>query len=693
LAAAAARAPLRFVLLASVSDRRMPQKVIVMSSPRVALNHPLAASIVCSIFALIPAIAAASVGFQPVSPDELKMTSEPKAPGAAAILLYREVDRDDRGNTAHEDVYFRIKILTEEGRKYADIEIPFFKSEGNVINVHARTIRTDGTVVNFSGQVFDKSIIKARGLRYMAKTLTLPEVEVGCVIEYVYTLDLAENFVFDSHWIISNELFTKHAKFSLKPYDGSHPPMNVRWSWSNLPAGTAAPAEGPDHVIRLEVNDVPAFQTEDYMPPENELKARVDFIYGEDAFEKDTDKFWRNRGKKLNSQLESFVGKRSAMEQAVAQIVSPTDSPEVKLRKIYDRVQQIRNTSYEAEKTEQEEKREKEKPLNNVEDVWKSQYGNGVQLTWLFLALARAAGFDASGMWVADRHNYFFNPQLMDAHRLDANVVTIKLDGKDLFFDPGAEFTPFGMLPWTETGVTGRKLSKDGGSWMQTALPASNDSEIRRNAELRVTDTGDLEGKLTLTYTGLEAEQRRVEERLSDPAERKKYLEDEVRAAIPAACDVQLTNQPDWKTSSSPLVAEFSLKVPGWVGGAGHRALLTVGLFSAPEKHLFDHADRVHPIYFAYPFLHDDDITIDLPLGWQISSVPSPEKQQGHIIGYTMQAKNENGTLHLTRTLTVDFLLLDVKYYGALRSFFQLVRTDDEQQVILQPGGSVHAGN
>ena len=65
------------------------------------------------------------------------MTSEPQAPGAPAIILYREVNRDDSGNTAHEDDYYRIKILTEEGRKYADIEIPFFKENGiNVVNIN-----------------------------------------------------------------------------------------------------------------------------------------------------------------------------------------------------------------------------------------------------------------------------------------------------------------------------------------------------------------------------------------------------------------------------------------------------------------------------------------------------------------------------------------------------------------------------
>src|ERR1700735_1378215 len=99
-----------------------------------------------------------SVGFQPVSPDELKMTSEPKAPGAPAFILYRQVDRDDRGNTAHEDVYYRVKILTEEGRKYADIEIPFFKEEGQIVNLHARTIKPDGSIVDFNGKAFDKSI-------------------------------------------------------------------------------------------------------------------------------------------------------------------------------------------------------------------------------------------------------------------------------------------------------------------------------------------------------------------------------------------------------------------------------------------------------------------------------------------------------------------------------------------------------
>jgi hypothetical protein len=647
---------------------------------------------VIAIWVTFCSLPAWSIGFQPVSPEELKMTAEPKAPGAPAIILFREVDRDDRGRTAHEDVYFRIKILSEEGRKYADIEIPFYREEGSIVNIHARTIEPDGTIVNFAGKAFSKQIVKARGVQYMAKTFTLPDVQVGSILEYFYTTDLQENLIFNSHWILSNELFTKSGRFSLKPYTSDYARWSVRWTWNRLPPGTSAPVEGPDHVIHMDASDIPAFHTEDYMPPENEMKSRVDFIYTDDIPERDPDKFWKKFGKKHNDYLESFVGKHKAMEEAVASIVSPGDTPEVKLQKIYARVQQIRNTSYEVEKTEQEQKRDKEKVLENVEDVWKKQYGNGQQLTWLFLALARAAGFEASGMWLADRQNYFFFPQTMDGQRLDANVVMVKLDGKDVFFDPGAEFIPFGMLPWVETAVMGLKLDKDGGSWVETSLPTAADSVIRRKAELKLSDTGDLEGKLIVTYTGLEASQRRVGQRLADDAERKKFLEDEVREAIPVACDVELTNQPDWKSSSLSLVAEFSLKVPGWVSGAGRRALLPVGLFGAPEKHLFDHTERVHPIYFEFPFQRADDISIDLPLGWQISTVPQPQSLDAKAITYNLSATNDKTTLRLSRVLNVEILLLPVDKYPNLRKIFQIVRTGDEQQVILLPGGSV-AGN
>jgi hypothetical protein len=651
------------------------------------LRRALGIIVFTGLAALGLCTSALAIGFQPVSPDELKMTSEPQAPGAAAVVLFRQVDRDDNGLTSHEDNYLRIKIFKEEGRKYADVEIPFFKSEGNIGNIRARTIRPDGSIANFDGKVFDKSIAKRKGYKYLAKTFTLPDVQVGGIIEYFYTIDFSENLIYDSHWILSDELFTKHAKFSLKPYRGTYRTFGLRWNWNYLPPKTEPPKQAPDSIIRMESDNIPAFVTEDFMPPENEVKGRVNFIYSEDSFEPDLDKFWRKMGKKWNDHLEGFVNKRKPMEQAVSQIVAPGDSQDVKLQKIYAKVQQMRNTSYEVRKTEQEEKREKEKEPENVEEVWKRGYASGNNLTWLFLGLARAASFEAYGVWVSDRRNYFFDPKIMDSSKLDANVVLVKVNGKDVYFDPGAQFTPYGVLPWDETGVVGRKLDKDGGAWVETSMPESAVSQTDRKANFKLNvDTGGLEGKLTITYTGLEASRRRVDERNEDETERKKMLEDEVRECVPAAIDVDLTNHPDWKSSSEPLVAEFDMKIPGWASSTGHRALLPVGIFSANEKHVFDHTERVQPIYFEFQNKKVDDVTIELPPGWKVATLPKAQDENKHVVGYTLKVDNDKDKLHLSRTLSLDVLLMESKYYGALRAFFQGVRTGDEEQIVLQPG-------
>ena len=620
------------------------------------------------------------------------MTSEPLAPGAPAIILYRQVDRDDNGLTSHEDNYVRIKILTEAGRNHASVEIPFVKGWYDISRVRARTIEPDGTIAEFDGKVFEESVAKSRGLKVLVKTFTLPDVRVGGILEYFYTFDYRENRYFESHWILNEDLFTRNARFSLKPYHHDGSKFGVRWSWQRLPAGTSPPTQGPDGIVRMEASNLPAFQKEEFMPPEDELKARVDFHYEELIFQRDAAEYWKTFGSERNGQLESFVGKRKAMEDAVSQIVSPNDPQEVKLRKIYDRVQQIRNTSYELRKTEQEAKREKEKVAENVEDVWKRGYGNGVQLTWLFLGLVRAAGFEAYGCWVSDRRQYFFSPNTMESRKLDANVVLVKLNGKDLYFDPGAEFTPYGLLTWSETGVPGLRLDRNGGTWIQTTLPASSESRMERQAKLKLSDAGDLEGKLTVTYTGLEAMYYRLNLRHEDEVARKKFLEERLKAQVPGSVEVELTNRPAWDASEKPLVGEFDVKINGWASNAGKRVLIPAGVFTAVEKHVFEHADRVHPVYFEYPYEKVDDVTIDLPSGWQVSSVPTPEDQEKGLVGYALKVENGKDALHLKRKLKVDFMVLAPKYYPALQSFFQAVRTADEGQIVLQPG-STTAGN
>lgn len=635
------------------------------------------AGLLCILGNLSPRFATAE-DFLPVSPDELHMTSEPEAPGASAVYLFRQVDRDDSLYLEH--IYVRIKVLTEAGLKYANAEIPFTKGSESIRNIQARTIRPDGTTVRFDGTIYEKPILKTGRGAYLAKTLTLPQAEVGSILEYRYEHHLPVGWVFDSHWILSQDLFTKLARFTLVP----NPRFPLLWSWPRgLPPGTETPKQ-EHRVIRLETHNVPAAVTEEHMPPENEARFRVDFIYDfAHVNRNDPVVFWKFYGKRLNEIVERFCDKRKAMANAVAQVTASGDAPDTKLRKLYARVQQIHNLSH-ASQSEREAKQEQSASVHNVEDVRERGYGDAEQITWLFLALARAAGIDASPVIVSTRDRYFFDHRQMNPTELNSSVVLVKLGGVDLFLNPAVPYTPFGLLPWYETKVEGLRLDKEGGTWLTTPDPGAAASRVERRATFKF-DQGTLEGKVTVTYTGLEASWRRLREHSEDDAARRKFLEEDLESNVPTGVNVKLTNSPDWNGWETPLVAEYDLQVPGWAALAGRRALLPVGLFGAAEQHTFEHASRVHPMYFDYASQRVDDITIDLPAPWLLESVPGSTVVDLKGLTFKETAQTQANSLHVTRELTLSAWLVDPKYYDAVRQFYQTVRTSDEAQAVLSP--------
>ena len=165
-------------------------------------------------------------------------------------------------------------------------------------------------------------------MKLRAKTFTLPDVQVGSIIEYHFSYNFEDNFIFSSDWVLSEELFTKRAVFTLKPFERY--PWTVQWSWpAGLPKDTEPPKQGADRVVRMTAQNVPAFVIEDHMPPPNELKFRVNFIYRDEAPELDVVKYWREFNKKRYGQVESFVDKRKAMEEAVAGIISAAPKPSI----------------------------------------------------------------------------------------------------------------------------------------------------------------------------------------------------------------------------------------------------------------------------------------------------------------------------------------------------------------------------
>jgi hypothetical protein len=623
--------------------------------------------------------AIAAEDWLPVEPDELRMIAEPKDPTASAICLYRQEDINDVLGTVQE--YMRVKILSEAGRNNANVEINYDKASETFRFIHARTIHPDGTIVNFDGTVYDTPVKVGHGSDLYARTFTLQGVEVGSIIEYRYLRETRKrNLRYQVHWILNQAMFTKLEKFSLVP-------AKVGTLRITLPAGLPEGTEPPrydDQRLVLESRDVPAYVWEEQMPPDTAVRSRVDFAYVPRKFgQMNPGEFWNYIGKLEHQNIEFFVDKPRAMDKALRQLASAADSPEARLKKIYDRAQRFNNSSLEPKKTEEEARRNHVTPPQDVEEVWQSGHGTAREISWLFLALARAAGFRADPVLAAGRNHFVFDKNDMDPSELDSSLVVVNLDGQDLFFDPGNPYAPFGQLPWTETAVAALRLNREGGIWIETPPPLPAGARIERTATLELDPFGALSGRLVISFIGAEATWRRIAEREADAPARRKFLEDEVKASIPAPSEVTLTNEPAWQSADDTLEADFDLRIEAWADVAGGRMLLPAEVFGGEERRLFEHAKRVQPVYFDFPFMRRDDVSVRLPPGLRADIVPLVRQTATDTVSYTLAIEPAAGGLRFRRDLTINLTVVKVAAYDSLRNFYQAVRAGDEQQIVL----------
>ncbi len=628
----------------------------------------------CFLFFVLAAAAAGAQelpNLPPISPEELAMKDNPADPGEAAIMLYYAVDTDNTKSTETRSV--RIKVFRDEGKKYADIEVPYYGTNTHVEEIRARTVGPEGKAEEFAGQILEREIVKAKKYRVNAKVLTLLNVQVGTVIEYSYRLHFKENipelfrhpseYLIKSgyaypaaEWIVQQDLFLRHGHFTLHGVKGAE----IREHSVAMPkdVNTRRLSDGS---MEMDIVDVPAYEEEGYSPPEENLRTRIDLYYAVGFYT--AEYYWKDVAKRRAEHIDSFVKKSKAIEREAAQLSSPGDTQEAKLRKIYARVQQIRAVGFEASKTEKERKQENLKENKSSEDVLNRGYAFGNEINLVFVALARAAGFEAYPVLVTSRRGAFFLKDLPNEGQLNSMVVAVRLDKSTLFLDPATRFCPFGLLPWDETDAGGIRVSSFGPGTGFTPLSKSTDAVTRWEAELRLNEDGSLRGKVKALYFGQEALSKRLYAIQEDEAERRKELEESVKNGLAQGATVRLLGVEGWETSEGPLKVDFEVEVPNFATQAGRRWVLPLGIFHVNEKNPFPSARRAHDIYFSYPQESYEVVKLELPPGMQAESLPADVKADQGGAYYEFSTKKEGNTVRMTRALRLSVYYIKQEQY------------------------------
>jgi hypothetical protein len=589
----------------------------------------------------------------PISPEELGLKDNPVVPGSTAMILLKEDSRDDKKGVR--ELYYRIKIFNEEGRKYADIEIPYARDFLEVKDIAARTVQFDGRIVEFHGAIFEKTLALTRKRRVLAKTFTLPEVQPGSIIEYRYELKNKEGHTFGSIWFFQEPLFVREARLTLRPGQGT-----LR-TFSRLLPRSDRFHEDDDGIWRMTLRELPAFERESYMVPRRELEMRVHLIYGW-AADKHPDFFWEEDiGKWWAKLTNDFIGKPKEFRGIVQQLVSAQDPPETKLRKLYEAVQdRIRNLSYEETYTKKERKREKMKERKSSRDVWKYGYGNAWELARLFAALCRAAGFTA---------------------QLDGEIVVVDLPEGPRYFDPGTRFAPFGQLSWENQGTTGLRSRKKRAELLVTPLSRAEENIRHRRITLELQPNGTAHVRVVVQYTGQRAVERKNDFFELSSEQREHKLREELEKRFPAAQLKEIT----WKGLDRPDDAvEFSytFEIPDCALVLGSRLLVQPALFASQSS--FRHWKRKYPVYLHFPYSHVEEVQVVPPEGFEVEYLPVGADKSTGLGRYEVEVSNEGNTVLYRKKVTVQGILFRGDWYGTLKGYFDTIQAGDQLHLVLR---------
>jgi hypothetical protein len=643
--------------------------------------------------ALSPALLCAQ--FQPPNPDELKMTSDPKAPGADAVYLdMSEFDNDALRFRTH---YARIKVLTEKGKELATVTAPFAQGRVGIGGIQARTIHPDGTIVPLIMKPEDLLSMKNGDVEFDRKVFTLPDVTVGSVLEYSYDLQYpdATNF-YPPHWEIQQPYFVHKAHFEFKPgytyanlsgndvhstdasvsYFGGKS-FDIVWA-ERLPKDADVKKDLIGN-FSLDLTDIAPIPREEWMPPVRGFFYEVTFRNASD-----TTPFWQNAGKTWSKNVDDFAEQSKAIKDAASSLIAPTDSDLEKARKMYDAVEALDNSRYSRVKGESERKDLNLKDEKHAGETWAQKSGGPDGLALLFLAMLRAAGLTAYAAEVVDRDKGIFDPAYLRLDQLDTVLVILDSGGKQIVLDPGDKMCPFATVGWRHSYASGLGQSARGVSITITPQQQYAENTIKRTGILSVDAQGGVSGQIQIAMTGQEALRWRQLALENDESQVKKQFDDELAKLVPDGVQAHVDHFAAMDDPNATLNAVAN--VTGSLGvPAGKRLIVPTFFFETRGTVPFvSEAVRLLPVDMHYPDRVTDQITYRLPDGLTVEGAPQDANFSWptHAL-FVAKSLTQPSQITVAQTLTRAFTLAKPEEYQDLRGFYQKVAAADQGQLVL----------
>ncbi|QHL88278.1 DUF3857 domain-containing protein [Nibribacter ruber] len=622
---------------------------------------------------------------------------------AAAVVLYDYGQSSfifTKGTQVQYKRTVRIKVLQKAGLEHANIIIPYYRQNRDN---QEQVVEVKGFAYNLEGgkkvaskldetAIFDEQV----NANWYQKKLTLPNVKVGSVLEYTYTL--TSDFLYNlREWEFQKDVPVKWSEYRVdmvpmfeykQMVHGFHPfhlreskesKVGVPINWHTERNTSFSTERGILYMTvtqyRWVMKDVPAFRQEAYLTNSTDYTSKIVFELAKVQYPDQEPRFMAVGWEDFTQEMlkEENFGKLLTSNPAYFKKVVQS----LALEENADKLARLQAVYAYVQKHMQWDKRQRT-TADDLKTAHEARTGSSADINLLLTALLREAGLVAQPMLVSTRNHGLPPGRTPMLNKFNYVISCVTLDGKDYLLDATEPSLAMGMLPYRCLNGKGWVVEEPAGRWV--ALQGLDRNTQLVSAKMEVKPTGEVTGTLEESYLGVPALQLR--DKINSQGQ-----EDYLKSLGNAGADwtweqIKLTHLEE---PAKPLKTSYQLQKTG-EGKASEVLYLPAMLVHAKQENPFKAATRQYPVDFSTPIDETYVLQYQLPQGYEVEELPQPVNLllPNGAAKFNYQAQVTNGKLQIISKLAINKTVFSPEEYASLREFFSLMVAKHAEKVVLR---------
>ncbi|WP_235318226.1 DUF3857 domain-containing protein [Polaribacter sp. Hel1_85] len=616
--------------------------------------------------------------------DELKMIVYDKDSTATAVVLYEHANRyPDRSNDEipRTDYYYRIKILDKSAFDLADISINLYKKQ-RIEDISAISYNLTDIGTSNKTNLLDKDIFTIKeGEDWTVKKFTLPNLKVGTVIEYKYSI-LSPYLSIDD-WNFQSDIPKIKSEFDASilgnyqynikktghlKLDKNEPSVDKKCVYVD------GIGEGACATYSYGMYNIPAFEEEDFMLSKKNYISKISFdiksITSYRGVVENLTTTWKQADKSLKKRFfNNQTSKTSFFKKNIPESILSLTNDLERAKKVYSFIQNhfTWNEKYWSNKDAK------------VKQAFHDKTGDVGEINLSLYNSLKAAEIETKLAVLSTRNNGIPTKIFPVIYDYNYVIVKIEIDGETYFLDATNKYLPFGQVPVRTLNGEARLIDfKEKSSWV-TLKPKYRSSK-NLSAQLSLDEEGVFTGKLRIRRSGYYASKNR---KIISLKSEENYLEDfENKYTDLEVEEYDVKNLNDLEL---PIEEFFKVNIE-MDESLGNKIRINPFLFDRIKSNPFKLKERNYPVDYAYPRSNNYSLSLQIPENYTIINLPKNRAlslpNKGGKFTYNLIKKGNFITIYLRFNISKS--LYSVEEYYALQEFYKQIISSENEYIILE---------